>query len=155
MSGGQLFSPYFSFLFFVSVFLMEQLLKSEAMIAKVVCSAQKQGEDPFLHPVSHFRVPLNTFLSSANKVSTGPTCQLLCVCLSVCVFMCLFVFPVFFSRRLIGRYTGFWQWFWHPTYPTKCLELAWAVRHSDFLAWLSSATLRFFSSAVSSRILMR
>ena len=42
MSGGQLFSPYFSFLFFVSVFLMEQLLKSEAMIAKVVCSAQKQ-----------------------------------------------------------------------------------------------------------------
>ena len=39
-----------------------------------------------------------TFLSSANEVSTGPTCQKKCVCL----FVCLFVFPVFFSRRLIG-----------------------------------------------------
>ena len=41
------------------------------------------------------------FLPSANKVSTGPTCQKVCVCLSV--------FPVFFSRRLIGWYSGFWQ----------------------------------------------
>ena len=38
------------------------------------------------------------FLSSANKVSTGPTCQFL----SVCVCVCLCVFPVFYSRRLIG-----------------------------------------------------
>ena len=29
------------------------------------------------------------FLSSANEVSTGPTCQFLCVCLSVCLFVCL------------------------------------------------------------------
>ena len=29
------------------------------------------------------------------------------VCLSVCLSVCLFVFPVFFSRRLIGSYTGF------------------------------------------------
>ena len=29
------------------------------------------------------------FLSSANKVSTGPTCQYLCVCLFVCLFVCL------------------------------------------------------------------
>ena len=43
------------------------------------------------------------FLSSATEVSTGPTCQFLCVCLCVC----LSVFPVFFSRRLIGSYTGF------------------------------------------------
>ena len=43
------------------------------------------------------------FLSSANEVSTGPTCQFLSVCLCVCVC----VFPVFFSRRLIGSYTGF------------------------------------------------
>ena len=32
----------------------------------------------------------SVFLSSANEVSTGPTCQFLSVC--------LFVFPVFFSR---------------------------------------------------------
>ena len=43
-----------------------------------------------------------TFLSSANEVSTGPTCQKKFVCLSVCLFVCLSVFPVFFSRRLIG-----------------------------------------------------
>ena len=42
------------------------------------------------------------FLSSANEVSTGPTCQFLSVCLSVCLFVWLSVFPVFFSRRLIG-----------------------------------------------------
>ena len=75
--------------------------------------------------------------------------------ISVCLFVCLFVFPVFFLRRLIGWYTGFWQWFWHPTYPTRCLELGWAVPHSDFLAWLSSATLKKFISGVSSRISMR
>ena len=32
-----------------------------------------------------------SFLSSANEVSTGPTCQFLSVCLSVCLFVCLFV----------------------------------------------------------------
>ena len=92
------------------------------------------------------------FLSSANEVSTGPTCQFLSVCLSVCLFVCLSVFPVFFSRRLIGSYTGFWQWFWQPTYPTRCSELGWAVPHSDFLAWLSSATLKNSISGVSSQI---
>ena len=61
------------------------------------------------------------------------------------ISVCPSVFPVFFSRRLIGWYTGFWQWFWHPTYPTRCLELGWAVPHSDFLAWLSSATLKNLS----------
>ena len=91
------------------------------------------------------------FLSSADEVSTGPTCRFLSVCLSVC----LFVFPVFFSRRAIGWYTGFWLWFWQPTYPSRCSELGWAVPHSDFLAWLSSATLKNFISGVSSRILMR
>ena len=64
----------------------------------------------------------------------------------VCLFVCLFVFPVFFSRHLIRSYTGSWQWFWQPTYPTRCLELGWAVPHSDFLAWLSSATLKKFIS---------
>ena len=29
------------------------------------------------------------FLSSANKVSTGPTCQYLCVCLFVCLSVCV------------------------------------------------------------------
>ena len=29
------------------------------------------------------------FLSSANEVSTGPTCQFLCVCVFVCLFVCL------------------------------------------------------------------
>ena len=72
-----------------------------------------------------------------------------------CLCVCVSVFPVFFSRRLIGSYTGFWQWFWQPTYPTRCSELGWAVPHSDFLAWLSSATLKNFISGVSSRILMR
>ena len=33
-------------------------------------------------------------------------------------------------------------------------ELGWAMPHSDFLAWLSSATLKNFISGVSSRILM-
>ena len=46
-------------------------------------------------------------------------------------------------------------WFWQPTYPTRCLELGWAVPHSDFLAWMSSATLKNFISGVLSRILMR
>ena len=87
------------------------------------------------------------FLSSANEVSTGPTCQFLSFCLRV--------FPVFFSRRLIGSYTGFWQWFWQPTYPSRCSELRWAVPHSDFLARLSSATLKNSISGVSSRISMR
>ena len=73
--------------------------------------------------------------------------------LGLCV--CVSVFPVFFSRRLIGSYTGFWLWFWQPTYPSRCSELGWAVPHSDFLAWLSSATLKNFISGVSSRILMR
>ena len=66
--------------------------------------------------------------------------------ISVCLCVCLSVFPVFFSRRLIRWYTGFWQWFWQPTYPTRCSELGWAVPHSDFLAWLSSATLKKFIS---------
>ena len=43
------------------------------------------------------------FLSSANEVSTGSTCQFL----SVCLFVCLCFFPVFFSRPQIGSYTGF------------------------------------------------
>ena len=76
-------------------------------------------------------------------------------CLFVCLSVCLSVFPVFFSRRLIGWYTGFWQWFCQPTYPCRCSELGWAVPHSDFLAWLSSATLKNFISGVSRRILMR
>ena len=58
------------------------------------------------------------FLSSTNKVSTGPTCQFL----SVCVFVYV-SFRSFFSRCPIGWYIGFWQWFWHPDYPTRCLEL--------------------------------
>ena len=58
------------------------------------------------------------------------------------------------SRPLIGRAAGFRQWFWHPTYPTRCSELGWAVSHSDFLAWLSSATLEIFILGVSSQILM-
>ena len=72
------------------------------------------------------------------------------VCLSVCVSVCLS--PI--SRPLIGRANGFWQWFWHPTYPTRCSELGWAVPRSDFLAWLSSATLKISISGVSSRIWM-
>ena len=74
---------------------------------------------------------------------------------NLCLCVCVFDFPVFFSRRLIGWYTGLWQWFWHPTYPTRCLELGWAVPHSDFLAWQSSATLKNFISGVSSQILLR
>ena len=72
-----------------------------------------------------------------------------------CLSVRLFVFPVFFSWRQIGWYTAFWQWFWQPIYPTRCSELGWAVPHSDFLAWLSSATLKNFISGVSSRILMQ
>ena len=74
----------------------------------------------------------------------------MCVCVSVCLSVCLS--PN--SRPLIGWATGFWQRFWHPTYPTRCSELGWAVPHSDFLAWLSSATLKISISGVSSRILM-
>ena len=70
--------------------------------------------------------------------------------MSVCVSVCLS--PI--SRPLIGRANGFWQWFWHPTYPTRCSELGWAVPRSDFLAWLSSATLKISISGVSSRIWM-
>ena len=78
------------------------------------------------------------FLSSANKVSTGPTCQFLSVWVWICV-------SSFFLRRLIGWYTGFWQWFWHPTYPIRCL---------DVLACLSRDTLKIFISGVSKQILM-
>ena len=90
--------------------------------------------------LTHRSVMDSQFLSSANEVSTGPTCQ----SLYLCFFVSLFVCTVFFSRHLIGWYTGFWQWFWHPTYPTRCFELGWAVPYSDFLAWLSSATLKIF-----------
>ena len=34
------------------------------------------------------------------------------------------------TRRLIGCYPGFWQWFWHPTCPTRTFELGWAAPHS-------------------------
>ena len=59
------------------------------------------------------------------------------------VYVCVCVSPN--SRPLIGRATGFWQFFWHPTYPTRCSELGWAVPHSDIFAWLSSATLKNLS----------
>ena len=85
------------------------------------------------------------FLSSINEVSTGPTSQFLWFCV---------YFRPFFSRCLIGWYIGFWQWFWNSTYPTRCFELGWAVPHSDFLNWLSSAALKIFISGVSSRMLM-
>ena len=39
---------------------------------------------------SSISLKLNAFLSSANEVSTGPTCQFL--------FVCLCVFPVFFFK---------------------------------------------------------
>ena len=44
-----------------------------------------------------FEAPNLLFLSNANEVSTGPTCQFL----SVCLFVCL-CFQSFFSRLLIG-----------------------------------------------------
>ena len=40
------------------------------------------------------------------------------------------------------------------TYSSRCLELGWAMPHSDFLAWLSSATLKIFILGISSQILM-
>ena len=88
---------------------------------------------PFTPTQPSMEIPY--FCPVLKKVSTGPTCQRVDVCISS-----------IFSRRLIGWYTGFWQWFCHPTYPTRCLELGWAVPHSDFFAWLSSATLRCFKS---------
>ena len=61
---------------------------------------------------------LHEFLTSAYKVSTRLTCQFLFVC------FCR-VFPFFFSRLLIiGWYICFWQWLWHPTYPSRCFSLA-------------------------------
>ena len=112
----------------------------------------------------------SSITSAISTFSSDPACCCWCFCpaltklaldphVNFCLYICLcvylFVFPVFFSMRLIGSYTGFWQWFWQPTYPTRCLELGWAVPHSDFLAWLSSATLKNFISGVLSRILMR
>ena len=38
-----------------------------------------------LHQVDGWLLSNMSFFSSANEVSTGPTCQFLCVCLSVCV----------------------------------------------------------------------
>ena len=65
------------------------------------------------------------FLSSANEVSTGPTCQFLWVCLS----------GLFFKASN-------WIIYW-------LLTVVQATYLSDkvFRAWLSSATLRFFSLA--------
>ena len=63
----------------------------------------------------------NKFLSRANKVSTGPICQFLCVSVSV------FVWTVYFQsflKCLIRLYTCLKQGFWHPTYPTRCFEPA-------------------------------
>ena len=52
----------------------------------------------------------------------------------MCMSVVLSVFPVFFSRRLIGWYIGFWQWFSHPTYPTRWFELGCALPHLRFLS---------------------
>ena len=101
-----------------------------------------------------FRLSLSRTVNLVSTTTTLPPTHPL-KCLSVSLSVSLSVFSVFFSRRLIGWYTGFGQWFWQPTYPTRCSELGWAVPHSDFLAWLSSATLKNFISGVSSRILMR
>ena len=46
-------------------------------------------------------------------------------------------------RRLIGWYTGFWQWFWQPTYPTRCLELGWAVSHSKRFSTVFQVGFRY------------
>ena len=56
------------------------------------------------------------FLSSANEVGTGPTCQKVSVrCLSGC--------PVVFSKLLIGGPTCFWQWFWHRDVDIEVIEV--------------------------------
>ena len=110
---------------------MKIISKKKPMLPILLC-------DPFVkdscypglfRPTTEKQTPVQwtDFLSSANKVSTGPTCQFLSVCVCVCVS-----FRSFFSRCLIGWYTGFWQWFWQPTYLTRCAELGWAVPHSDF-----------------------
>ena len=70
------------------------------------------------------------------------------------VNFCLFVLCLFV--RLSGLFFKASNWMiywlltvvltvWHPIYPTRCLELGWAVPHSDFLAWLSSTTLKNLS----------
>ena len=81
------------------------------------------------------------FVSNAYLI-WGVFCPALTMSISVCVC----VVPVLFSKHLIGRYTRFWKWFWHPIYPTRCFEpaiqeLGWAMSHLEFLAWRSSASL--------------
>ena len=90
------------------------------------------------------------FLSRANEVSAGPTCQKV----NVCVFVCLCsVFPVFFcnrhSRLLIDLTLWFLAYRLFRTLNPAIQEIGWAMPHSHFLAWLSSATLKIFIYSLS------
>ena len=113
-----------------------------------VCSVQCVEQGTFQR---HFMGSTLTtdciFLSSANNVSTGPTCQI------GCVFVCLCsVFPVFFCNKFSRLLIDLMRWFLavvlayclFRTLNPAIQEVGWAMPHSDFLAWLSSATLKNF-----------
>ena len=78
-----------------------------------------------------------------------------CVC--VCVRVCVCGQQIFSSRcdhyQLVAL-PSFLTYYLFRTFNPAMQGLSLAMPHSDFLAWLSSATLKIFILGVSSRILM-
>ena len=93
-----------------------------------------------------FTATVLSFLSSANEVSTGPTCQI------GCVFVCLCsVFPVFFCNKFSRLLIDLTLWFLavvlayrlFRTLNPAIQEIGWAMPHSDFLAHTALNIFRF------------
>ena len=90
----------------------------------------------------------NPFLSSAYV--PGPTSRKFCFSFFHSVFN--FLGASLVKALSSGRGSGIPHF---RTLSPAMQGLGWAVPHSDFLAWMSNATLKNFISGVSSRILMR
>ena len=80
----------------------------------------------------------------------------------VCVRVVCSVFPVFFCNKFSRLLIDLTLWFLAVVLANRLFrtlnpaiqEIGWAMPHSDFLAWLSSATLKIIILGVSSQILI-
>jgi len=100
---------------------------------------------------------MTKFLSSAYVVSPGPTCRnSLYLFFFLFFFLSVILYPIFSTSNWLTPWFLVVVLTYHlfRTLNPAIQELGWAMLHSDFLARLSSATLKIFISGVSSRILM-